>query len=89
MMKTFTFTWVDTSGDGVGLPTDVFHGCIYNPSYKEFIPATAGRTRSQESCATPLPAHWTANGILDVYGAFRRADGLDSSETMYVRVSTE
>jgi hypothetical protein len=82
-MAKLTITWVDLSPAGNQLATDVLHGFIYNKTRVEQMsipPLVARITELQE---VDLLTGWTAADELHVYGAWRRADGLDASETMY------
>jgi hypothetical protein len=83
-MPTLTLTWTDESGTGVGLATDLVHGCIISDFDKEVIPIPLGATREDEEVAIPLPTHWHAENTLHCYIAFKRADGLDVSDTQYL-----
>lgn len=82
-MKHIVLTWVDTSGDGVGLATDILHGAIYNVSKNIAIPIPPSIARSVETQSVEVPDTWAAVDVVHIWGAWRRADGLDASETMY------
>jgi hypothetical protein len=87
-MATITLTWVDTSNDDIGLISDVLHGCIYNPIRNEVIPIPPVKTRGDEEQDVELPASWQTTDHFHIWAAWRRADGLDASDTMYYVITT-
>ena len=82
-MATLTLTWVDTSGDGGGLASDILYGAIVNDTLKENISIPPLKTRADGLQTIVLPDGWAVGNSIYIYGAWRRADGLDCSDTMY------
>lgn len=79
------FSWVDNTGTGDSLATDVPFVFVYNETLNEIaVGDNTGVDRSIQGLSiTPLPTGWVAGNVLRAYGAFRRADGSKVSNTSY------
>lgn len=78
-----TITWTDTSGDGVGAIDDVLYGMLYNETKDEIQTITEAPERGDSNVVVEVPDGWEDSDTIHIYGAWRRADGLDASDTMY------
>jgi hypothetical protein len=76
-------TWTNTAVVGVGLASDVLHGAIYNANREQWVSIPPLKTRADLTQEVDFPAEWDDSEDIHIYGAWRRADGLDCSETMY------
>jgi hypothetical protein len=85
-MPKIVLTWTDTSGDGKGLATDQLYGMVVSVQHKSAFPIPFGATRADETLDVPIPADQVSAAGYAVYGAWRREDGLDASDTMYLEI---
>jgi hypothetical protein len=76
-------TWVDNTGVGDALGTDVMYGCLYNATKNEAISIPSTSTRASEALTAPTPEAWDDADVKHLYAAFRKADGTRSSNTSY------
>lgn len=82
-MASLTLTWTDTSGDGVGNATDILYGAIHSPDTNNVMAIPPLVARSVETQVIELPEGFSDGATLNVWAAWRRADGLDASDTMF------
>jgi hypothetical protein len=85
-MAHLTITWTDTSSSGLGLADDILHGAVYNATQDEVIAIPPTIARSVETQVITLPVGWVKTDTMHLYTSFRRADGLDCSDTGYTAV---
>jgi hypothetical protein len=86
-MATLTLTWTDTSGTTGGNATDILHGAIINSTKNESMSIPPLVTRSVETQVITLKTGWAKTDDLHLYGAWRTADGLETSDTMYALIT--
>lgn len=78
--------WVDDSGEGFKLATDDAYVVLCDSAQNTWSYSAAAVKRSALSCTVQLPEGTEDGDQLHVYLAFRRADGLYTSKTVYEQV---
>lgn len=76
-------TWVDDSGTGLKLATDISYLVAYNATNGEFGTSDSHNTRDTGSDDVQMPSNLTTGDIINVWLAFRRADGTIVSDSSY------
>ena len=76
--------WVDNTGDGNALASDLLYGMLYNATKDVLVAFDVNSLREDTGVSITIPVDWITGDIIHAYGAFRRADGLSSSDTSYV-----
>jgi hypothetical protein len=77
----YVAVWVDNTGQGNALATDVFHGMVLNSTKMRAVPFPTNKTRADLTVEVPAPIGWLTTDKFTIIGAFRRADGSDASDT--------
>lgn len=80
---TVTCTWTDNTGDGNALGTDELYVYYENDDQQYRVGVATGIARSVEVAVIPDTVMATGN-TLNLYFAWRRADGSQVSDTQYV-----
>lgn len=78
-----SISWTDNSGIGNALETDKVMFLAYNPVKKQAIIVTDAADRSTRQASYSLPTAWVSDSI-EVYLAVRRAEGDDTSTSLYL-----
>ena len=87
VIATITLDWTDTSAGGVGNADDVLYGALYCESQDEIIPIPATAKREDETLEIVGPDQWDTTDVIHIWGAWRQADGLDASDTLYAVIN--
>ncbi|MBP5516218.1 MAG: hypothetical protein J6X86_04620 [Bacteroidales bacterium] len=77
------FSWTDNSGIGNAKDTDLVMIVVYNDTKNEAAIDTASAPRSARQASFSLPSSWTGDTV-EVYLATHRADGSESSNSLYL-----
>lgn len=78
-----SLNWNNNSGTGNALATDIMFAFFYNRNLDQLVLFAADKARNSSGFSDSLPAGWLAGHVVDIWGAFRRADGSQVSDTMY------
>ena len=78
-----SFSWTDNSGIGNALETDKVMFLAYNTVKKQAVVVTDAADRSTRQASYSLPTAWVSDSI-EVYLAVRRAEGDDTSTSLYL-----
>lgn len=72
--KNVSIDWVDDSGQGEKLATDVAYMVAYNRDNEEFAQSDGSAVRSDENCLVTFVSDMTAGDVISVWLAFADAD---------------
>ncbi len=78
-----SISWTDNSGIGNALETDKVMFLAYNTVKKQAVVVTDAADRSTRQASYSLPTAWVSDSI-EVYLAVRRAEGEDTSTSLYL-----
>ena len=78
-----SISWTDNSGIGNALETDKVMFIAYNTVKKQAVIVTDAADRSTRQASYSLPTAWVSDSI-EVYLAVRRAEGADTSSSLYL-----
>ena len=82
-----TINWVDDSGEGYKLATDIFYGVMWNESTDEWAFSTYNNKREDGESCIDLETLPVTGNILHTWIAFKRADGTIVSNTAYKTIT--
>jgi len=76
--------WVDNTGEGDALASDVAYVTAYNETNDEWAVTGSFDQRVSLTADCSFPTALSAGDIIHVYAAFRRADGTSVSDSIYL-----
>jgi hypothetical protein len=86
--KTISLTWVDDSGTGFKLATDIAYGVFLNATTGEVL-VSSEVTRENVALSIAEIEGWAQADVKHAYLAFKRADGTIVSNTAYKVVTSQ
>lgn len=85
--ETMRVDFLDNTGDGDALATDVAFVVCYNETQENWSDVLNAGIRSDGFTRCSMPTNFVAGDVVHVYVAFRRADGTSVSDSQYITAS--
>jgi hypothetical protein len=87
--NTTVLTWLDDSGEGLKINTDIAYGVLYNANKNTWSSKGLADERSETNLALPNPTGTLLGDVVHAWIAFRRADGTVVSNTSYKQCTVQ